>query len=106
MDTTLFTRLEFYDGPSKDNKQGNSDEALSKKHCDSLFIRCAGTMEMKFRIPSFLEKFLFSSDEAKKARAENKMSSVITMQIEKDTEQNVKNWETNFLSWIKDNHRK
>ena len=98
MDTKLFTRLGFYEEKSSPAIRMSQDIDNDKK--ESLVIRCAGTMEMKFRIPSMLGKLLFSSNgDDQKAKAEQKMSNLITRQIEKDTEQNVMRWEENFRAW-------
>jgi len=99
IDTKLFTRLGFY--KERSSSLTCSSEDIEHGMDESLVIRCAGTMEMKFRIPSMLGKLIFSSDgEAQKAEAERKMSNLITRQIEKDTEENVLRWEENFRAWM------
>jgi hypothetical protein len=98
MDTKLFTRLGFYEERSSPAICSSQD--IDNDENESLVIRCAGTMEMKFRIPSMLGKLIFSSNgNEQKAKAERKMSNLITRQIEKDTEQNVLRWEENFRAW-------
>mmetsp|Transcript_2626 Transcript_2626/g.6164 ORF Transcript_2626/g.6164 Transcript_2626/m.6164 type:complete len:359 (-) Transcript_2626:31-1107(-) len=92
MDTTLFTRLGVY---KDDDADADADDT------DSLVLRCTGTMEMKFRIPSIVTNLVFTSEaDSQKAHAERKISNLITRQIEKDTEQNVSRWEENLRSWI------
>lgn len=89
MDTTLFTRLEF----------SNDDES------ESLLIRCQGTMEMNFRIPTFVAKLVFSSPGAAGAEISNveqKISNLVTKQIEKDMGETVLQWEENYRSWRSD----
>lgn len=98
MDTKLYTRLGFYEEKSSPAIRMSQDIDNDKN--ESLVIRCAGTMEMKFQIPSMLGKLIFSSNgDGQKAKAEQKMSNLITRQIEKDTEQNVLRWEENFRAW-------
>lgn len=95
-DTKLYTRLGFQ------TDDGTKHES-SLPPSSSLRIRCIGTMEMKFRIPAMLGKLVFSSSdpEAQKAKAELKMSNLITRQIEKDTEKNVRRWEENLREWVR-----
>jgi hypothetical protein len=97
-DTKMFTRLGFYKERSLTATSGGQD--IDNGENESLVIRCVGTMEMNFRIPSFLWKLLFSSNgESQKAKAERKMSNLITRYIEKDAEQNLLRWEKNFRAW-------
>lgn len=103
MDTKLFTRLGFYKkDPSSLAKTTQRTDNMGIEENQSFVIRCDGMMKMKFRIPSMLGKIVFSSNaEEQKAKAERKVSDLITRQIEKDTEQNVLRWEENFRVWAK-----
>ena len=102
METKLFTRLGFYEEESE-SAASNSRQDIDNGKNDSFVIRCDGIMEMKFRIPSMLGKLTFSSNgEEQKAKAERKVSNLISRQIEKDAEQNVMRWEENFRAWTQE----
>jgi len=69
LDTKLFTRLGFYKERSSPTIRSSQDNGTNES---SFVIRCAGTIEMKFRIPTVLGKLIFSSDgDAQKKRKRN-----------------------------------
>ena len=101
-DTKLFTRLCFR--KQTPSSRTSNSQYFGNDRNESFVIQCSGTMEMKFRIPSMLGRFMFSSGAgAKKAKAERKISQLITRQIEKDADQNLLRWEENFQVWT-DSH--
>ncbi len=101
MDTKLFTRLGFYKEEEPPSAASNSSKDIVHGKNDSFMIRCDGTMEMKFRMPSMIGKLAFSSSKSgnQKAKAERNISHLITRQIEKDADQNIQRWEENFKTW-------